>query len=193
MKPWTPMCLPTQNWIKRRKKKKDNSPPKSVLLSNQHNSQNWRDKRAVGPLVFLGLMEFTLSSGWEIGTRWQGGKEEAWTGRAGCSADEITARILDGRAERARDCCDGRAKGEEVGPRGGWAHPPEVLALRPAWPLPSSWSMGWLDREYTLISATRTGASFTLLWRPRICPPSVGCCITWARGKISRRRVKGNF
>lgn len=39
-------------------------------------------------------MKFTLSSGWEIGTRWQGGRREAWAGSAGCSVDEITARIL---------------------------------------------------------------------------------------------------
>lgn len=70
---------------------------KPVLLSKQHNSQNW-GQSALEPMVVLGLMEFTLSSGWEIRTRWQGGKREAWAGRAGCRADEITARQDPGRA-----------------------------------------------------------------------------------------------
>lgn len=111
------------------KKVKGNSPLKSVLLSNQHNSQKWRDQRALGPLVVLGLMEFTQSSGWEIGTRWQGGKKEAWAGRAGYSTDEITARILAGRAWRARDCSKGRAKGGRGGTERKMATPTWGLGL----------------------------------------------------------------
>lgn len=47
----------------------------------------------------------------EIGTRWQGGKEEAWAGRAGCSADEITARILAGRGIVSKVELKGKGRG----------------------------------------------------------------------------------
>lgn len=110
-----------------------------------------------------------------------GGREErpGQGGLAGRVEAEITAGIWPGGVAAAwsHGPTEGGRGGREEGRR---RCPPEVLVLRPAWPEPSSWSMGWLEREYTLISATRTGASFTLLWRPRICPPSVGCCITWA-------------
>lgn len=70
-------------------------------------------------------MEFTLSSGWEIGTRWQGGMREAWAGSAGWlqrgwnySQDSC----------RAQDCFDEWAKGK------GWGREEDGHTYLRFWP-----------------------------------------------------------